>query len=191
MSAPLHGSGAAPLARSAYNASHATRAASSNLFKKHVSAAVGELNTTSPQAAPSTPSTQPGTTTSSTPTPDWRQLFSGAAMAAASSAPAGAASASGAPNLKQTAAAKTAGSDPTPPANPVDTLTAALQRAGINTNSLLIVPHDDTISYPNSAGWVNHLITVTGGGHSENIDVSLMNINPDVAAMDIKRMLQS
>jgi hypothetical protein len=73
----------------------------------------------------------------------------------------------------------------------VDTLTAALQRAGINTNSLSIVPHDDNVTYPNSSGWVNHLITVTAGGRSEKIDIGLMNINPDVAAMDIKRMLQS
>jgi hypothetical protein len=190
MSAPLHGSGAAPLARSAYNASRTTRATSSNLFKKHVSAAVGDLNTTSPQATSSTQSAQPAAATSATPTADFRQLFSGAAMAAASSAPAGTASASGAPNSKQTATVKTADSDPTPSANPVDTLTAALQRAGINTNSLAIVPHDDNITYPNSAGWVNHLITVTSGGRSENIDAALMNINPDVAAMDIKRMLQ-
>jgi len=191
MSAPLHGSGAAPLARSAYKASSTTRATNSNLFKKHVSAAVGDLNSTSPQATSSTPSAQPAATTSATPMADWRQLFSGAAMAAAGSAPAGTASASGAPNSKQTAALKNADSDPPPSANPVDTITAALQRAGVNTNSLAIVPHDDNISYPNSAGWVNHQITVTGGGRSENIDVALMNINPDVAAMDIKRMLQS
>jgi hypothetical protein len=156
-----------------------------------VSAAVGDLNTTSPQPTSSAPLAQPAATTSSTPTPDWRQLFSGAATTGASSAPAGTASASGAPNSKQAATAKSADSDPTPSANPVDTLTAALQRAGINTNSLSIVAHDDTVSYPNSSGWVNHLITVTAGGRSENIDISLMNINPDVAAMDIKRMLQS
>jgi hypothetical protein len=149
------------------------------------------LNASSAQPASSTPSAQPAAATSSTPSPDWRQLFSGAATASANSAPAGAASASGAPNSKQAAAAKSADSDLTPPANPVDTLTAALQRAGINTNSLSIVPHDDNVTYPNSSGWVNHLITVTAGGRSENIDIGLMNINPDVAAMDIKRMLQS
>ncbi len=52
-----------------------------------------------------------------------------------------------------------------------------------------MVAHDDAVGYPGGAGWVNHLITVTAGGRSENIDIGLMDINPDVAAMDIKRML--
>jgi hypothetical protein len=106
----------------------------------------------------------------------------------ANPAPSGSSSASGAPISKQTAL-NTADSQPAAPASPVDTLAAALERAGINTASLTMVAHDDVVGYPGGAGWVNHLITVTAGARSENIDIGLMNINPDVAAMDIKRML--
>ncbi len=178
MSAPLHGPGALSHARAAQSAPKSSRATASNLFKNHVTAAVNN----SPAATTKTASAP------SAPTPDWRQLFGGGILPGANPAASGSASASGAPVSKQ-AATNAADLQPAAPASPVDTLTAALQRAGINTASLTMVAHDDAVGYPGGAGWVNHLITVTAGGRSENIDIGLMDINPDVAAMDIKRML--
>lgn len=184
MSAPVHGPGALSHARPAQSTPKSTRASASNLFKNHVSAAVN--NTAAANTAASTPAST--SAAPSTPAPDWRQLFGGGILPGANPAPSGSASASGAPVSKQ-ASANAADSQAATPASPIDTLTAALQRAGVNTASLTMVAHDDAVGYPGGAGWVNHLITVTAGGRSENIDIGLMNINPDVAAMDIKRML--
>lgn len=67
-------------------------------------------------------------------------------------------------------------------------LDSALQSAGIDPNSLGMVAHDDIAAFPGGS-WVNHLITLTAGGHVESFSTDLMMLNPNVAVTEIKHLI--
>lgn len=70
----------------------------------------------------------------------------------------------------------------------MNSLTQALQAAGINPNSLNMIAHDDVATYPTGA-YQNRTITVLANGHVENFSADLTAINPNVAVVEIKRLL--
>ena len=67
-------------------------------------------------------------------------------------------------------------------------LTAALQAAGIDPNSLSMVAHDDQVYYPGSS-WTNYEITLNANGHTESFAANLVVLNPNVAVTEIKHLL--
>ena len=74
--------------------------------------------------------------------------------------------------------------DPTP----IDMLTAALNKAGVDTKGMKLSERWDYVAYP-GGGYTNHLITVESGGKSEQIMANLMMMDPRVAVVDIQHMM--
>lgn len=68
----------------------------------------------------------------------------------------------------------------------VKSLQDALSAAGINTSGLGLAAHEDVVSYPGGS-YINRYISVNGRG--EGLMTDLVAINPQVAVLDVKRML--
>lgn len=71
----------------------------------------------------------------------------------------------------------------------VAVLSQALKAAGIDPGSLGLNGHDDPVSFPGTNGWVNHEITLQAGSRTENFSADLVAKNPEVAVIEIQRLL--
>lgn len=77
---------------------------------------------------------------------------------------------------------------PTGDAAVLQSLKSALAAAGVYSDGLGLATHQDVVTSPGGA-YVNRYISVNVHGHEEGLMTDLVAMNPNVAVLDIKRML--
>lgn len=70
----------------------------------------------------------------------------------------------------------------------LQSLEDALAAAGITVDGLGLATHQDVVTSPGGS-YINRYISVQTNGHEEGLMTDLVALNPNVAVIDVKRML--